>query len=111
MYILLRATVSNSFHYKAGDKRKTLKVVVICASTFLLAFLIVCCNAHRQRKKGLEELKGTLDGNMADANDCELIYVRLTTEIYCVRMKKTASMYYYMIWQARPASRSQKIDN
>ncbi|CAL2265328.1 unnamed protein product [Prunus armeniaca] len=45
------------YPYFEGDKRKTLKVVVICASTFLLAFLIVCCNAHRQRKKGLKELK------------------------------------------------------
>ncbi|PQQ15143.1 hypothetical protein Pyn_27904 [Prunus yedoensis var. nudiflora] len=61
------------YPYSEGDKRKTLKVVLISASTFLLAFLIVCCNVHRQRKKGLEELKGTLDGNMADAN--ELIYL------------------------------------
>ncbi|KAI5323028.1 hypothetical protein L3X38_032100 [Prunus dulcis] len=45
------------YPYFEGDKRKTLKVVVICASTFLLAFLIVCCNVHCRRKKGLEELK------------------------------------------------------
>ena len=84
--------------------------MVIRASTFQFAFLIVCCNVHHRRKRGLE-VKGTLDGNTAEANDCELIYVRLPTEIYCVQMKKTPSMYYYMIWQARPASRSQKIDN
>ncbi|KAK9936135.1 hypothetical protein M0R45_012996 [Rubus argutus] len=41
--------------YSTGDKRKTWKVVVICASTILFVVLIVLCVVYLRPKKGFED--------------------------------------------------------